>query len=238
MPTKKGIRAVIFDLGGVIVKHKLSADIGNKKFLVARPGGIEWEKSGKAIELLGLFERGLISPEQFYSSALPFMKKKMPFGQFAREWVSIFEPQKKVIGVLRRLHQAGYKVGIVSNCNILAYNWIMENCGLRPFVSVIVPSWRAHVMKPERKIFEIALKELNEKPENCVFIDDVERCVAGAERVGMKGVHFRNPLQLQMGLKKLRVGIKPRRAQFGGKGLRARAKTVFERRKKISRARY
>ena len=46
-------------------------------------------------------------------------------------------------------------------------------------------------LKNETKIFNIVLKSIKKKPEECIFIDDKEEHIKSAESLGIKGIHFK-----------------------------------------------
>ncbi len=51
------------------------------------------------------------------------------------------------------------------------------------------------VMKPDPRIFEIALARAGVLPEEAVFVDDFAANVEGARRVGLRAIHFRSTAQ-------------------------------------------
>lgn len=59
------------------------------------------------------------------------------------------------------------------------------------------------VMKPKAKIFQVALEQFGVSPNEAVFVDDVYDNIRGCEKVGMKGVHFRDPETALRQLQKL-----------------------------------
>jgi putative hydrolase of the HAD superfamily len=53
-------------------------------------------------------------------------------------------------------------------------------------------SAEVNLLKPDPKIYKMALGLLDVEPQESVFIDDFEENVRGAEDVGMVGIHFRD----------------------------------------------
>lgn len=47
-------------------------------------------------------------------------------------------------------------------------------------------------MKPEPKIYQIALGKFGVKPREAIFVDDFYVNIEGCEKVGMKGIHFKD----------------------------------------------
>ena len=50
-------------------------------------------------------------------------------------------------------------------------------------------------MKPDTRIYRIALGRLNVKPNEAIFVDDFSDNVAAARALGLTGVHFTDPQQ-------------------------------------------
>jgi putative hydrolase of the HAD superfamily len=57
--------------------------------------------------------------------------------------------------------------------------------------------------KPEPKVFQIALEQFGVKPNEAVFLDDFHINIEGCEKVGMKGILFKDPESALKQLKKL-----------------------------------
>ena len=55
-------------------------------------------------------------------------------------------------------------------------------------------------VKPDPAIYRHAIRELAVKPEEALFIDNLERNIAGARAVGLHGLHFTNVEELALPL--------------------------------------
>lgn len=66
-----------------------------------------------------------------------------------------------------------------------------------PVLSTVVDSWtysfRSRVMKPDKRIFEEALKTTGTQPQSAIFVDDLTENVQAAQDMGMAGVVFTSP---------------------------------------------
>jgi putative hydrolase of the HAD superfamily len=91
------------------------------------------------------------------------------------------------VNALRTLARS-HRLGLVSNIWSLKNQWIQEMRRtevLHLFESVVFSS-EGPSMKPSRRLFERALRELDAVPSDCVFIGDSLRCdVAGAAQLGI-----------------------------------------------------
>ena len=190
------MKAIIFDIGEVLVKHKKPKNIAAGSFLVPSPGKLEW--GPETVRALSGFERGFFSSWAFYRKLLPHMKQKISFANFKKKWVAIFDWQFEMAAFAKQLHNAGYKVGIVSNIDKLAYTAVMKKYGLKSFLDASALSFKVHARKPSRMIFRSIVRQLKEKPKDCVFIDDLPRhCRAAKKLVGFRTVCYKNIQQLK-----------------------------------------
>jgi putative hydrolase of the HAD superfamily len=69
----------------------------------------------------------------------------------------------------------------------------------------VVNSSRIGVMKPARRIYEVALDAVGAVPGDCLFVDDRVENVLGALDVGMPAIRFTTPGRLAATLR--RVGL-------------------------------
>lgn len=104
---------------------------------------------------------------------------------------------------VKEVKAAGYKVYYLSNYN----RYIMEK---RPdaleFIAYTdggVFSCDVQLLKPHREIYEYLLKKYNLKAEECVFLDDREANIKGAEAVGIQCIVVKTQEQARTDLKKL-----------------------------------
>lgn len=94
------------------------------------------------------------------------------------------------LNFLVTLRKAGYKLALVSNAaSDLAIREALDRLGVTEFFDVIVISSQVGLRKPSSAVFMKALKALNVKPCEAVFIgDSVEKDIAGAKKLLMKTI--------------------------------------------------
>jgi len=69
----------------------------------------------------------------------------------------------------------------------------------------IVVSGEIGLIKPDARIYQHLLERFGLQAEDCVFIDDSAANVAGAEVVGITGLHFQSPEKLRRDLSGLQL---------------------------------
>lgn len=101
-----------------------------------------------------------------------------------------------VLALAQELH-ATYKTGIITNAHHEFLEPIVAQAGLEGIFDSIIISSRVGYIKPDRRIFDIALSELSVEPAETVFIDDIERNADAAANLGFKTIHYRSIDQLR-----------------------------------------
>ncbi|RZU37512.1 putative hydrolase of the HAD superfamily [Streptomyces sp. BK022] len=69
--------------------------------------------------------------------------------------------------------------------------------GLTDLADHVVSSARVGVVKPNRRIYEIAAAQAGVAVDRCLFVDDRLENVQAAVGLGMTGVHYREPADLR-----------------------------------------
>ncbi|MEM3730357.1 MAG: HAD family hydrolase [Candidatus Bathyarchaeia archaeon] len=111
---------------------------------------------------------------------------------FAEEFMRYIRLDKEAPKVLEKLHEK-YKLGLISNFAIPECGYkLLEQFGLRKFFDAVLISGEVNMRKPCPKIFEKALKALDVKASDAVFVGDMpDLDVAGPKKVGIKTVLLR-----------------------------------------------
>ncbi|HEY5798331.1 MAG TPA: HAD family phosphatase [Bosea sp. (in: a-proteobacteria)] len=101
------------------------------------------------------------------------------------------------VAVLAELKQRGEKVYAITNFS--REKW--AECLVRfPFLQSfdgVVVSAHERVIKPDPAIYEILLRRYGLVAPDCIFIDDSAKNIDAARGVGMKAVHFVEPIDLR-----------------------------------------
>ena len=88
--------------------------------------------------------------------------------------------------MLQALKSRGYHLGVISN-NASLYNVfrVLEDYGIRGFMEDVTVSSVTGYRKPHPEIFRIALRQMQAKPEMCVYVGDtVSRDIIGPQAGG------------------------------------------------------
>lgn len=99
--------------------------------------------------------------------------------------------------VLKELKQLNLKIGIISDTTP-SLQKTLETLNIGNYIDCYTSSTEAGVMKPDPKIYNLALSKLNLKANECIYVDDYDEEVKGAEKLGFKAFRIiRNNLEKQ-----------------------------------------
>ena len=197
------IKAIIFDVGGVLLRTQ---EYSYRRNWEKKLGLKEWKSETIVFnsEMGQKAQQGHISDDQLWD----WVGKQLDLQpadltQFRHDFWAGDVLDIDLIDYIRQL-QAIYQTAIISN----------YGDGLRPFLIThqiddafdeIIISAEEKVMKPDARIYQIALAKLGRKPEEAVFIDDFMHNVEGARNLGMHAIHFTPQTDLATELEKLGV---------------------------------
>jgi HAD superfamily hydrolase (TIGR01509 family) len=97
---------------------------------------------------------------------------------------------RDILTFLRSL-RGTYKTGLISNAWSDLRDYMTREKMIDAFDHIVI-SAEVGVAKPEAKIFKIALEQAGVSPNEAVFVDDFQVNIEGCEKVGMKGIHFKD----------------------------------------------
>jgi len=88
----------------------------------------------------------------------------------------------------------GLRLAICTN-NVREWQPRWRTAAIDELFELVVDSGFEGTRKPEPRIYAIVLERLGLAAGECVFVDDLELNITGAQEAGMHGVHFRETAQ-------------------------------------------
>jgi len=195
------IRAVFFDLGGVILRTEFQSP----RERLAEEVGLTYEELVKIVfESKSSQEAsiGKISEDEHWKFVARALHRPLKEREaIQKEFFAGDIIDRELIAFIRSLRPR-YGTGLISNAwdGLRSY---MEREQLADAFDVLTISAEVGVMKPGATIFEHAFEQLEVKPREAVFIDDFAENITGCEAVGMHGILFKSTEQTLKDLKKL-----------------------------------
>jgi putative hydrolase of the HAD superfamily len=193
------IQAIYFDIGGVLVR---TLDRTPRTRLAARLG-----MTYEALEELVFNDDngrkaqiGKITAEEQWAYVCQQVNWPLTgWRDLEAEFFAGDGLDNELVDYLRSLHKR-YKMGVISNALSNVRSAIADKWHMTDAFDAIIISAEVGVMKPDARIFHIALQSLGVQPAEAVFVDDFAHNVAGARAVGMQAIQFHSPEQTRLEL--------------------------------------
>ena len=198
----KPIRAVLWDVGGVLVR---TFDHSGRQAWESRlglpAGGAEAIVLNS--EMGHRAQRGEISDAALWEGVRARLALGDDLATFRRDFWRGDRVDEALVALIRRLRPR-YRTAVISNATdaLLA---TLEHYGLRSEFDLIVGSAYEGIMKPRPAIYERALQRLGLAAEEAVFIDDAPANITGAAAVGLHTIHFTPAVEVAAELRRLGV---------------------------------
>jgi epoxide hydrolase-like predicted phosphatase len=194
-----GIRALIFDFGGVFTDSPFEAvqvfgeELGLSAAAVTAIVFGSYEQDGD--HPWHRLERGEISLESARQEIISLGRERdlevdiyELFGRMAASGAGV-DNRQPLVEKVRSLKSQGYATGIITN-NVVEFGdtW-RALIPVEELFDIVVDSSRVGVRKPDPRIFQLALEGLGSiAASQIVFLDDYPANVRAAERLGMRGI--------------------------------------------------
>jgi putative hydrolase of the HAD superfamily len=199
-------RAIIFDIGRVLIRMNVSAATsGLAEGITLSPEEI-WSALQKD-PLWPDWQEGRVSPRDWHLHLARRLGGKLSFEQFVEVWNRALDPQPiQDAALLQRLSKR-YKLAVLSNTDPLHVAHMESSYQFLSYFPVRIYSCRVGAAKPNPLIYKEALQACKVRSQEAIYIDDIEAYVQAAERLGMRGIVFKSPDQLQAELRQLGIAV-------------------------------
>ena len=198
------IKAVIFDVGGVLIRTEsreprtnLEARLGlapgaSEQLVFNGPKGIDAQSGVITSQALWAWVQAELGLDEAGLTA------------FRTEFYGGDRLDTELVDFVRRL-RGRYQTAIISNAMDDLLDMVTLHYPMADAFGLIVGSAYQKVMKPAPEIFEWTLAQLGREPHEAVFIDDFAHNIAGARAVGMAAIHYQPGVDLVAALAALGV---------------------------------
>ena len=197
MPVTK-FRAIIFDIGRVLVRLDVSRAVAGLSQDVALSPGDLWSAITHDPRWPD-WQEGRISPRDWHLHLAKRLGGSLTFEQFTDAWNRAIDPVPILESdFLERLSKR-HRLALLSNTDPIHVAHLESTYG---FLSHFPKSARIYscvigVSKPNPLIYREALRASKARAEVTVYIDDIPSYVEAAERLGLAGITFRSAAQLK-----------------------------------------
>ncbi len=181
------VRAIIFDLYGVLAIN------GWQAFKAAHFEGRE-EAWQQIYELGRQVDAGLSDYAEFVSAAARATGESVETVRYQLEHTVA---NAELLAFIQHSLKSRYKLGILSNASNDRVVGRIFTPVQQKFFDTVTMSHHVGMTKPDVYMYRVVADKLSAEVDECVFIDDQERHVAGAREAGMQALLYTNVLELK-----------------------------------------
>lgn len=178
------IKAFVFDIGNVLLPFDFSVALRKLR-----------EKSDvdsllQAMEpVKSAYESGAIGRAEFLARMRAVLHYTGTDAEFVAVWEDIFTENRAMLDLVRALHRE-YPLFLLSNTSDLHMDYVTRKYPVFELFKDGVYSYRAKCFKPDRRIYEIALRQFGIDARETVFIDDLQPNVDAAQELGFHAIRY------------------------------------------------
>lgn len=179
------IRNVIFDLGGVVLgRDFVKYGTGSDSVGFLHGGDVRFPKYWLDFDL-GLVSQPDVARAIAADTGLTFEEA---FELVTQIGVT-FNEFPQTVELIRELHEAGYRLYVLSNMPLEYWEHMKKMEVFRLFDGIVISSVEK-MAKPDPAFFRLLLDRYGLKPEETLFVDDKQSNTSAAVRLGMEAYTF------------------------------------------------
>ena len=199
-------RAIIFDIGRVLIHvdiHRAMAGLASDLKLAPQELWSSIENDPRWAD----WQEGRMSPQDWHLHLSKHFGGSLTFEQFKDVWNSALalEPIQSE-PFLEKLSK-NYRLALLSNTDPIHMSHEEARFPFFRFFPIRIYSFRVGSSKPNPLIYREALRACKVRAEEAIYIDDIPAYADAAQRLGMTGLVFQSPGQLQSDLRGLGVKV-------------------------------
>jgi len=200
------ITTIFFDIGGVLMTDgwgHVSRRAAAEKF------GLDWDEYSERHEKVAhAIETNRMTLEQYLDRAVFYRPRAFGRDEFREFIFAQSKPHPASIEIASRLKASGkYFIATINN-EIFELNlYRIDKFRLRDTFPIFFSSCFLGIRKPDKEIYKVALQVMQQKPDECLFIDDREVNLECPRELGLATILFHDASQLRSDLIKTGISL-------------------------------
>ncbi|HUM66560.1 MAG TPA: HAD family phosphatase [Chitinophagaceae bacterium] len=194
----KNLKAIIFDLGGVLIDwnpryvfdEKYFESEEKREFFFSNICTSDWNEEQDA-------GRSIVEATQLLVGQYP--EWETAIRDYYGRWTDMLKaPIPETVEIFRQLKQSDrYKLYALTNWQVGLFDIALVRYNFLHWFDGRVVSGEERTRKPFPEFYQRLLNRYDLKPSETIFIDDNARNVKAAEDLGIRSIHFQSPSQLK-----------------------------------------
>jgi putative hydrolase of the HAD superfamily len=193
MIDSSSFRAILFDLGGVLVNLDINKTVLAFETLGVKEAGA-WIDAGLHTGIFQELEMGAIDEKEFYTGIRQLTNNHISDDLIRQAWCAmLLDFPKERVRLLEKLKKH-YPIYLLSNTNVIHHRhfdaYAQDYQSLDDLFTETFYSYQLKDHKPNPSIFEMVLEKIRLSSREVLFIDDALANVQTAESLGMPTIHI------------------------------------------------
>jgi HAD superfamily hydrolase (TIGR01549 family) len=192
------LRGILFDLDGTLIDRQTTLDLFAHELAITYAEDLNEIDTDEFLRIIHEADNKGYRPKaevfQLFIQNLPWINPPT-VEELSDSWYTTYpkcaQAMKGAYTVLETLKTRGFKLGIITNGTERSQTGKIERLDFHSYVETIIISESAGIKKPDPKIFQMALDDLNLSPAETYFVGDhPTNDITGAEAVGLTAVYL------------------------------------------------
>jgi FMN phosphatase YigB (HAD superfamily) len=202
-------RTILLDIGMVLVGFDYEPALQE----IAQLSGLSRDEVIRRLEAntdITAYEAGRLSTQEFFTRFSSLLELQISLSHFKQIWRGVFyfdgEASRNLFSaqLFRQLKQT-YRLVAVSNTNEMQFSHLSQSYPLLNEFDDYVLSYQVNSLKPQRRIYDVALQKARCAAAEALLVDDVVENIEAAEKLGIRGILFVGEEELRRQLERLGV---------------------------------
>lgn len=195
------IKAILFDLHGVLFTNSTKTFIEK---LTLRTGLPKTKIISVFDEGIGVdYREGRASHDEFWSHVSKGLKLEN-VDELEKEWMNEYRLIEGTRDLIFKLMKK-YRIFYLSDNFQAKIDWLHSQHQFLDWFEGGLSSHEVGARKPDLKMYEKAIEQINLQPEEILFIDDKDINLPPAHKLGMQTILFTTPEDLEARLESLKL---------------------------------
>ena len=190
------IKNFVFDIANVLLNFKpleyLKEKLGNDEIAEKMLKEIFLDKDFKIICTGKVTQK-----EAFKKIYLKNEKDRNIIKYIYDNWYEIFTPIEDSIEILKKLKTSGYGTYYLSNFQLLPFKYVHKKFNFFKLFDGGTISCKEQILKPDKGIYMRLIERYNILPEESIYIDDSQKNIDTAKKLGFKTILFTDASELK-----------------------------------------